>query len=115
MLVFSNVNYDFTIPEISEEERDILPKMLYAQYQTRADKRKIEREYQTCESRLLAIEENFLHELGLIEDADFSYNDLYKHWLDHWQEQTNFLKGRLKLIQINTHYFTCMYKPIEKC
>jgi hypothetical protein len=113
MNIVNNYNFVFDAPEISDQELDMLPKMLYAQYKDRKDKRQIDREFQDCESRLLAVEERFLEELFLSEQTDYTYKEVYNYWLNHWKSQVDYLKNKLKVIRINTRYFSDTYKPIE--
>jgi hypothetical protein len=114
MNIVCNYNFVFDTPEISNEELDMLPKMLYAEYKDRKDKRQIDREFQDCHSRLLAVEEGFLNEVFLSEQTNFTYKEVYNHWLDHWRVQVDYLAKKLKVIRINTRYFSDTYKPIEQ-
>lgn len=79
---------------------------------SREDKRKMTRECAEIIKRLEKVEIDFCK--NLFEENNFTYHELYGHYLDRFLSQVMYIDSviKLKFIDINTRYFAERYAPI---
>tara|TARA_R110000868_G_scaffold365170_1_gene628022 strand:+ start:268 stop:627 length:360 start_codon:yes stop_codon:yes gene_type:complete len=105
--------FNFTPPEVTEKDRRAIPQMMYAEVNSRSDRRAVEKEYNKASKTLLVLENSWVEEMFMIEAIDeVSYKELYTHYLRFWQKEVNALKKKFKHIIINHNYFSETYKPV---
>jgi len=105
--------FDFTPPEVTEKDRRAIPQMMYAEMNSRSDRRAVEKEYNKASKTLIVLENSWEEEMFMIEAIDeVSYKELYTHYLSFWQKEVNALKKKFKHIIINHNYFSETYKPV---
>jgi hypothetical protein len=80
----------------------------------RNQKRKVIFEYERFAERLIEVENMFYNQL--FEDNEFTYHDLYIHYLQQYKDVC-FWVGEVikpKYWKVNEFYFNQLFEPIEK-
>lgn len=105
--------FNFTTPEVTEFDRRAIPQMMYAEVNSRSERRAVDKEYDKASKTLILLERTWLEEVFAIEHIDhIDYKTLYNHYLSFWQMEVKVLKSKFKHIVINHKYFSDTYKPI---
>ncbi len=105
--------FNFSAPEVTESDKKVIPQMMYAEVNSRSDRRAVDKEYDKAYKTLIILENTWLQEMFMIEVLDeVDYKTLYNHYLNFWQKEVANLRKKFKHIVINHKYFSDTYKPI---